>query len=346
MRYTKLLTLFVCVGYISASLARASAAELSIEKQPFGATSDGTAVDLYTLTNTNGLRVKITSYEGIVVALFAPDQQGNLKDIVLGYDTLDQYIQNAPYFGGIHDPVSDRFKGTVWDVEETRSEQSVGLNLSAVSQVEDVTLSATVTYTFTNDNELKILYSLSADKPIKTDLTNAIYFNLAGAGAREILDHEIMINGDSFYPLGEETLQPISSMRGVWGTPMDYTEPKPIRPNLKQEDEQTRLARGYNHLWRLNPSDEPLPLSARIVEPSSKRVLEIRTNATGMWFETGNFLDPLIQGKEGQTYRRHYGFTLEARNLPDPVAGEEVSAHVVKPGKDHTHTVLYKFFAL
>jgi aldose 1-epimerase len=342
------------VGVVTLSLLSfgiETEATMTIEKHAFGNTSDGTPVDLYTLANDNGVKVKITTYEGIVVSLLAPDKEGNLEDIVLGYDTLEKYIKYNPYFGGITDRETRRFDNIVWSAKEFTNEEGVGIELSSVSKTGEEksteTLSATVVYTLDNTNELKIEYTATTDKETTVSLTNNIYFNLAGAGAGDILDHELLIHGESFYPLITDTLRPLNELRGVFGTPMDYTQPTAIRPRLAQEDEQVRLGGGYQHIWRLNESGEPLPLAARMYEPTTKRVLEVRTTALGMWFETGNFMDGTIIGKENKVYEKHYGFTLASlKFLATPSEEARFPSIVLKPGQTYTYTTVYKFFAL
>jgi aldose 1-epimerase len=199
---------------------------------------------------------------------------------------------------------------------------------------------------------LKLSYTTTTDKETTLSLTNRIYFNLAGTGKGDILDHEILINGDSFYPLErrleEHTLRPLNELRGVLNTPMDYRQLSAIRPSLTQQDEQIRLGGGYQHLWRIDESDEPLSLAARMYEPNTKRVLEIQTTASGLWFETGNFMDGTSTGKENKIYARHSGFTLAAQDLsPITTTGNvDFPSIVLYPGQTHTHTTIYKFFAL
>jgi aldose 1-epimerase len=340
--------LFVSVVALSLlSFSIETEAAMTIEKEAFGNTPDGKPVDLYTLKNDNGIEIKITNYEGIVVSVFAPDHAGNFEDIVLGYDTLEEYIKYDPYFGGITDRKTRRFDNVVWSAREFNSKEEVGIELSCMSQTSEEPISVTAIYTLNNSNELKITYTATTDKETTMSLTNNIYFNLAGAGTGDILDHELLIHGKSFYPLRTDTLTPLNELRGVMGTPMDYRQPAAIRPRLAQEDEQVRLGGGYQHIWRLDESDESLPLAARMYEPTTKRVLEVRTTASGMWFETGNFMDGTIIGKGKKVYERHYGVTLAAHAFsPTPASSADFPSIVIKPGETYTHTTVYKFFAL
>lgn len=339
---------FVSIAALSLlSTSISTEAAMTIRKEPFGTTPEGTPVHLYTLKNDNGLEVKITNYEGIVVSVFMPDHDGNVEDIVLGYDNLEDYIKHDPYFGGIIDKKTRRFDNVVWNANEFSNEEEVGIELSAVSsRGPGEPLSVTAIYTLNATNELKMSYTATTDRETTMSLTNNIYFNLAGAGSEEILNHEILINAENFYPL-DQTLKPLNELRSVLATPMDYRQSAAIRPRLFQDDEQIRLNKGYQHIWKLDKTDDQLSLAARLYEPTSKRVLEVRTTASGMWFETGNFLDGTIVGKGNKVYERHAGATLAAHEFsPTPASSADFPSITIKPGETHTHTTVYKFFAL
>ncbi|MBD3307189.1 hypothetical protein GF339_12230 [candidate division KSB3 bacterium] len=339
-----LLVAVLCLGIVGVTTEVATALELT--KEPFGETPQATPVELYTLTNDNGIEVQITNYEGIVVSVMAPDQDGNFEDIVLGYDTLNGYLQRDPYFGGIHDRGAECFRYVVWDVEEVVTDEHVGLELSTEVERKDeeCRLFATVTYLLNNDNELEIEYAVTTNKETTIDFANDIYFNLSGQGEGDILGHEMLINAESYYPL-DETLRPLTEMRNVVGTPMNYTQPTTLRSRMTEREEQIRLASGYQHIWQIEETDESLPLAARVLEPSTKRVLEVRTTASGIWFETGNFLDG-IPGKSGKVYEKHSGFTLTARNAGLPSGNVDFPAAPLLPEEAYTYTTVYKFFAL
>lgn len=328
-------------------------AAMIIEKESFGETPEGTAVEIYTLTNENGIVVKITNYEGIVVSVLVPNSQGTMADIVLGYDTLQNYIEYDPYFGGIQDKGAQRLNNVVWKVQEFKNAEGVGLELQTETQVAEDTediLEVTVRYTLTNNNELQIDYAATADVDTHVNLTNDIYFNLAGAGSGNIFDHEILINGESYYPFDAQTMRPISEMQSVIGTPMNYREPRNIGTGIKQqEQEQVEAVRGYRHIWRIDaePIDgEPLPLAARVYDPESGRVLEVRTSASGVWFETGNFMDKTTVGKDDVVYDAHVGFTLAAREVELSKRTIHFPSVPLMPGQRYSHTIIYKFFAM
>lgn len=328
-------------------------AAMILEKESFGTTKDGTEVDLYTLTNENGIVVQITNYEGIVKSILVPDEAGNIADVVLGYETLEEYIEFDPYFGGIQDKGTQRLNNLVWDVREFKNEDGVGIELSTQTNMGDdveSSLFVNVTYTLNHENDLKIEYGATTESETTVNLTNDIYFNLGGEQADSILDHEMLINGEGYYPQNLQTMRPINQLQSVAGTPMNYTRQRALRPGVQnQENEQIRAMSGYQHIWRIDEMAEKpgiLPLAARVLDPESKRVLEVRTTASGMWFETGNFLDQTMNGKQDTPYGIHSGFTLAAREVNLSGATPNFPAVPILPHQAYSHTTIYKFFAM
>jgi aldose 1-epimerase len=345
-----------------------------IEKRAFGKTADGAAVDLYTLTNANGVEAGITNYGGIVVSLKTPDRSGKLSDIVLGYDALDGYLAKTPYFGSIVGRYGNRiakgrfkldgkeyklavnngenhlhgglkgFDKVVWEAQELQSDGGVGLQLRYLSKDGEEgypgNLSTTVVYTLTNDNELKIQYSATTDKKTVVNLTNHTYFNLAGAG--DILQHELTIFADRFTPV-DKNLIPTGELKSVKGTPLDFTQSTAIGARIAQPDEQLKLAGGYDHNFALNHDPGSLALAARVYEPTTGRVLEAYTTEPGTQFYTGNFLDGSITGKGGQVYQKRSGFCLETQHFPDSPNQPNFPSTALEPGKKYETTTVYKF---
>ncbi|MCI0529368.1 MAG: galactose mutarotase, partial [Nitrospira sp.] len=352
-------------------------AKMNIEKQPFG-TVDGAAVDLYTLTNDKGVEVKITNYGGTVTSLMVPDRDGKLGDVVLGYDNLEGYLKNNPYFGCIIGRYGNRigkgkftlngveytlaqnngenslhggikgFDKMVWNVKEIKDKDSVGLELTYLSKDGEEgypgNLSVTVTYTLTNNNELKIDYGATTDKDTVVNLTHHSYFNLAGAGEGDILGHELMINADRFTPV-DSGLIPTGELKSVKDTPMDFTQPTAIGARINQEYEQLILGRGYDHNWVLNTKEGSLTLAASVYEPKTGRVMEVLTTEPGMQFYTGNFLDGSITGKGGKVYNQRFGFCLETQHFPDSPNKSEFPSTTLKAGGKYATTTIYKFSA-
>ena len=366
------------LGFLPLLVAMSNAApQLQIRKQPFGATAEKKAVELYTLTNIKGVEVGIITYGGIVVSLKVPDRNGKLQEVTLGYDSLDGYLKNnSPYFGALIGRYANRigkgkfslggreyrlatnsgeshlhggnrgFDKVVWKAAEVRGQKGVGLKLEYVSPDGEEgypgTLTVTVVYMLTNDNELKMDYAATTTKETIVNLTNHAYFNLAGDG--DILKHEVMINADRFTPISEAFI-PTGELRSVNGTPMDFTKPMAIGARINQKDEQLVLGKGYDHNWVLNRRDNNLSLAARVVEPTSGRVLEVLTTEPGVQFYTGNFLDGTIKGKAGKVYQQRAGFCLETQHFPDSPNKPNFPSTVLKPGQKYATTTVYKFSA-
>jgi aldose 1-epimerase len=347
-----------------------------IKKQAFGMTASREAVELYTLTNANGMEARIMTYGGTVVSLKVPDRHGKLGDVVLGYETLDGYLKNSPYFGAIIGRYGNRigkarfslngkeytlgknngentlhggikgFGTVVWKAKEVKSKDGGGLELTYLSKDGEEgfpgNLPVTVTYTLTSQNELKIEYSASTDKTTVVNLTNHSYFNLAGEG--NILQHELMINASRFTPV-DAGLIPTGELRSVKGTPMDFTRSTVVGARIDQQDEQLTFGRGYDHNWVLNNGTGKLALAARAYEPVSGRVMEVLTTEPGLQFYSGNFLDGSITGKSGQAYKQRYGLCLETQHFPDSPNKPGFPSTVLKPGRRYETTTIYRFSA-
>jgi aldose 1-epimerase len=357
-----------------------TAAKTSITKQPFGKTKDGTAVDIYTLTNSRGVEARIMTYGGIVVSLKVPDRNGKLNDVVLGYDNLDDYVsKNSPYFGALIGRYGNRianarfsldgkeytlakndgenhihggikgFDKVVWQAhDELKSNNKVGLRLTYLSRDGEEgypgNLSVTVVYTLTDNNELKIDYTASTDKYTVVNLTSHSYFNLAGAGTGNILGHEVMINADRFTPV-VKGLIPTGALSSVKGTPLDFIVPTAIGARIDQQYDQLILAGGYDHNWVLNKSGSSLTLAARVYEATTGRIMEVYTTEPGLQFYTGNFLDGSQIGKGGKPYLKRYAFCMEAQHFPDSPNEPKFPTTELKPGQKYAQTTVYKFSA-
>ena len=352
---------------------------MSVETSEFGKTKDGEVVYLYTLSNSKGMKVQITNYGGIVTSLYAPDREGDFEDVVLGYDNLKDYIKDSPYFGAIVGRYANRiakgkfelhgekfklavnngpnhlhggitgFDKVVWLAKPFKSSDEAGLELTYVSRDGEEgypgNLTAIVTYTLTNDNELKVDYYAYTDAPTVVNLSQHSYFNLDGQGTGDILDHRMMINADHFTPV-DETLIPTGELRPVKGTPFDFTEPAAIGARIDNENTQLEYGMGYDHNWALNrKDDESLSLAAKVYEPDSGRVMEVLTTEPGLQFYSGNFLDGSLKGKDGRVYKHRYAFCLETQHFPDSPNKSEFPSVVLKPGEKYTHTTVFRFSA-
>ncbi len=344
---------------------------MSIEKKAFGKTEDGKEVDLYTLTNDNGLKAQITNYGGIVTSLQVPDRDGNLGDIVSGYDSLEEYIKNNPYFGALIGRCGNRiskgkftldgveytlatnqdanhlhggikgFDKMVWDAEEMQTDEGPALKLTYLSKDGEEgypgNLSCTVIYTLTNNDELKVSYEAETDKDTIVNLTHHSYFNLGGHGSGDTLGHELMINADNYTPVDEELI-PTGQIKPVKDTPMDFTKPTAIGARIDQ------VEGGYDHNYVLNSSEGSLALAASVYEPKTGCVMEISTTEPGIQFYSGNFLDGSIKGK-GTVYNKHSAFCLETQHFPDAPNKPGFPSIVLRPGEKYTHLTVHKFSA-
>jgi aldose 1-epimerase len=351
----------------SASLAR-------IERSDFGKTRDGVAVDVYTLTNAHAMIVKIITYGGRVTELRVPDRDGVFGDIVLGFNNLDQYLDDNPYFGALIGRVGNRiakgrftldgkpyklatnnganhlhggikgFDKVVWSAEPITANDSVSLKLHYVSPDGEEgypgRLDTTVVYTLTNQDELKIEYTAATDKPTPINLTNHNYYNLAGEGNGTILGHELMLNADSFTPV-DATLIPTGDIKPVAGTVFDFTTPTAIGKRIDQVP--GAAPGGYDHNFVLRSHDGPLGLAARVYEPKSGRVMEISTTQPGIQFYSGNFLDGKLVGKGGVAYQKHSGFCLETQHYPDSVNHPNFPPAILRPGETYHEVTVHKF---
>jgi aldose 1-epimerase len=349
----------------------------TIMKEPYGKLADGTAVDIYTLRNKAGMEARITNYGGIVQSLKVPDRAGKPGDVVLGYDTLAEYVKSNPYFGALVGRYGNRiakgkftlegkeytlatnngpnalhgglkgFDKQVWKAREIPGGDPA-LELTYVSKDGEEgypgTLTVKVVYTLTADNGLKIDYAASTDKPTVQNITNHSYFNLAGQGNGDINGHVLMLKCDKFTPV-DSTLIPTGELKPVKGTPFDFTTPTAIGARVAAEDEQIKFGNGYDHNFVIDGGGGALALAARVTEPASGRILEVYTTEPGIQFYGGNFLDGSNVGKGGKKYEFRNGFCLETQHFPDSPNQPKFPSTVLKPGTEYRTTTVYKFSA-
>jgi len=344
--------------------------KMSITRESWGTTKAGEAVDLYTLENANGMKVKIATYGGIVTELHVPDRDGNPADVVCGFETLAEYEAGHPYFGALIGRYGNRiakgrftldgkeytlatnngenhlhggnvgFDKKVWKAEPVETDNSVGVKLTYVSPDGEEgypgTLTSTVVYELTADNELKIDYKATTDAPTIVNLTHHGYFNLGGHDSGDILGHVMMIAADRYTPV-DEGLIPTGELAPVAGTVMDFTKPTAIGARIKDI-----AGGGYDHNYVLNSQDGSLALAARVSDPKTGRVMEVYTTEPGIQFYTGNFLDGSNKGK-GAVYNKHAAFCLETQHYPDSPNKPDWPSVVLRPGQTYRHTTVYRF---
>jgi aldose 1-epimerase len=381
MKIPTLLFLFSLVACTEPSApqttpAAAVAKEGSVNKAEFGKTPAGETVDIYTLTNSEGMEVRAITFGGIITSIRVPDRNGKLDDVALGFNTLDGYLKNPPYFGAIIGRYGNRigkgqftldgktyslainnrpnhlhggvkgFDKVVWKAESFKNADNVGLVFTHTSPDGDEgypgALSLRVTYTLNNKNEIAFDYEASTDKATPLNLTQHSYFNLAGEGSGDILSHVMTINASKITPV-DQTLIPTGELASVEGTPFDFRKPTPIGERIAANDPQIRFGNGYDHNFVVDRNGNGLVLAAHVEEPKSGRVLEISTTEPGMQFYTGNFLDGTLTGKSGRPYARRTGFALETQHYPDSPNKPSFPNTILKPGESYRSKTVFAF---
>jgi aldose 1-epimerase len=340
----------------------------AIQKSPYGKLPDGTAVDIFTLTNAHGLIAKVTSYGTIITELHVPDRRGNMGDIVLGFDNLEKYVKGHPYFGCTVGRVANRiargqftlegktyklavnngpnhlhgglkgFDKVVWKAE-LQAGAAIKFSYTSADGEEGYPgrLDVTVVMTLTDADELRIDYTATTDKPTPVNLTNHSYFNLAGKG--DILSHELTLAADAFTPTDADLI-PTGEIKAVKGTAMDFTSPKPIGSRINDIGNKES---GYDHNFVLNNGGKSLSLAARVHEPASGRVLEVHTTQPGIQLYTANYLDGSLKGKGGVVYARQHAFCLETQHFPDSVNQSKFPSIILRPSQTYRQTTVHKF---
>ena len=378
------LTLVALVGETGCSTVApgttAPAVPSGVGRASFGRTAAGQAAEIFTLTNSHGIEVRLTNYGGIITSLRTPDRSGRFDDIVLGYDSLSGYLRDTPYFGAIVGRYGNRIAGgrftidgtsyrlavnngpnslhgglrgfdkVVWNAVPFQNASGVGVALDYTSaDMEEGypgTLRTHVTYTLTNDDRLIVDYLATTDKPTPVNLTQHSYWNLAGDGSRDILAHVLTINADAMTPV-DTTLIPTGEIAPVAGTPFDFRTPTPIGLRIDQrQNQQIRFGGGYDHNFVLNRagvSADSLVHAGRVAEPSTGRTLDIYTTEPGMQFYTGNFLDGSITGKAGHVYHYRYGLALETQHYPDSPNHPAFPSTILRPGQQYKTRTIFAF---
>lgn len=343
-----------------------------ISSEPFGKLSDGTEITLYTMRNA-GLTMKVINYGGIIVSLEVPDRQGNLVDVVLGYDSLAAYEKKNPFFGALvgrygnriakgkfvldgkeYDLVKNNngnhlhggtkgFDKKVWNVTEVPSDDGVALRLTYLSKDMEEgypgNLDVEVIYTLTDDNAVKFDYKATTDKKTIVNLTQHSYFNLNG-GQDDVLDHEVSLNADHFLAV-DETLIPTGRLEPVENTPLDFRTPVKIGERIDADHEQIRFGKGYDHCWVINGTG--LKPTAEVYEATTGIEMMVYTTEPGVQFYTGNFLDGSLTGKRNTVYHRRTGFCLETQHFPDSPNRSDFPSVVLTPGETYQSQTIYRF---
>ncbi|MES1216509.1 MAG: aldose epimerase family protein [Bacteroidota bacterium] len=341
----------------------------SITEKPFGS-YEGKPVIEYTLTNANGMQVGIINYGGTVTKILTPDKNGEMGDVILGYDSLSGFLQEGnPYFGALIGRYGNRigkakftldgkeytlaannggnslhggikgFDKVYWNIEKLPGDSSLKLTYLSKDGEEGYpgNLNVEVVYSLGSDNSMKIDYTATTDKATVINLTNHCYFNLSAGKDSTILDHELMLNADKYTPV-DDGLIPTGEIASVKGTPMDFTTAKKIGKDIDS------VKGGYDHNWVLNKSGNSLEEIATVYEPNSSRFMEVLTTEPGVQFYTGNFLSgTLTNTKNGQKYVKHGALCLETQHFPDSPNKPSFPSTTLKPGETYKQTTVYKF---
>ncbi len=371
------LPLLFLVGLVSAVSLVAQVPEA----RPFGRTPDGREAHLYSLKGDKGFQVDVADYGGCVVRIMAPDRQGALADVVLGFPDVTRYPDQSPYFGALIGRVGNRIAGgrftldgrdytlatndqpgglpchlhggrigfdkVFWQAEPLTLAGRPALRLRHTSPDGDEgypgTLQVEVTYSLTADGGLQIDYHAATDRRTPLNLTNHSYFNLRGEGRGTILGHELQVYADAYTPV-DRGLIPTGEIAPVRGTPFDFTSPHAIGERIAANDQQLKFGLGYDHNFALTSGGSAQPvLAACLYEPDSGRVLEVLTTEPGLQFYSGNFLDGTLTGKSGQPYAYRSGLCLETQHFPDSIHHPNFPNAVLSPDKPYRSTTIYRF---
>ena len=359
-------------------LARNDAVQSKLNKEGFGTAADGKTAVLYTISNGPGMEVKVTNYGGIITSITVPDRHGMPGEVVLGFDSLQEYLGSHPCYGATIGRYANRiakarfllngrqyrlaandgqnhlhggrkgFDKVFWEAKEISSEENSALRLNYLSVDGEEgypgNLSVSVTFSVTENDALKIDYLATTDRSTVLNLTNHSYFNLSDRGSRDILDHELQIDADYYLPIDREAL-PLGATREVAGTPFDFRKSTPIGRRIGEKDEQLLFGEGYNHMWVLHGRGEAPTRVATVFDPKSGRTMELLTTEPGVQLFTANFPSDMFRGRSGAFCPSRGGFCLETQGYADAPNHPEYPSTVLHPGEVYRQTTIYKFSA-
>jgi aldose 1-epimerase len=362
---------------LAVSVTGGTAGAAGIDRAPYGTTQGGQTVEIFTMINEHGLRVRFLSLGGVITEIDVPDRTGRLDDIVLGLNNLREYETLPGHFGAITGRYANRIGGAqftlsgqtyhlianngpntlhggpnaldrqVWTVTPLTVPDGVAATLSYVSPDGDQnfpgTLTTRVTYTLTNDDVLQIAYVASTDKDTVVNFTNHSYFNLAGNGSGSVADQLLLVNADRYTPVAPDLI-PTGEIAPVEGTPLDFRQMMPIGARLHSAFQQMVYAHGYDHNFLLNkgPGDS-VTFAARGYDPHTGRVIDCFTTEPAVQVYTSNGMNGSVVGSSGTTYRQTEGFTLETQHFPDSPNKPDFPTTELQPGQVFRSTTIFRF---
>lgn len=364
---------FACAFFMGMAQSKSLKTKMLISETPFGKTATNDVVTRYSLKNSQGMEVQIMNYGAIITKILVPDKNNVMEDVVLGFDSVDEYIKDSPYFGAIVGRYGNRIaagkfsldgksytlaaqnngqhlhgglKGFDKKVWKTVSQQPGSLTLSYLSKDGEEgfpgNLEIQVTYTLSEDNAISMDYVAKSDQATVLNICNHSYFNLTGNVKRDVLDHSIQLNAPFFIPV-DRVLIPTGEIKSVKGGPFDFTSAKKIGLDINAEDEQITLGGGYDHCYAFDKALGAYGKIARVEEPISGRVMEVFTTEPGVQLYTGNNLDGHLVGKYGAKYTKRSGFCLETQHYPDSPNKPNFPSTVLRPGETYTSKTVYQF---
>jgi aldose 1-epimerase len=367
-------TLILIAMVLLFSCTKPTSQPVLVDEASFKTEHDGKTMELFTLKNANGLVAQITNYGGKVINLWTPDKNGDFADIVIGYETSAEYLNTTEiYYGTLIGRYGNRiangqftlndsvytlaknngenhlhggikgFNNVVWDAKKL-DDQTLELTYLSVDGEEGYpgNLNVKVVYKLTDENELKVEYWATTDKPTPINLTQHSFFNLKGAGNGDVNDHVMQIMADAFTPV-DSTLIPTGEIATVDGTPFDFRKPTVIGARINNEHIQMKYGNGYDHNWVLNKAETSLSYAAKVVEPASGRTLEVYTNEPGIQFYGGNFMTGNDTGKGGKVFAFRGAFCLETQHFPDSPNKPQFPSTILNPGMEYYSVCVYKF---
>jgi aldose 1-epimerase len=361
----------------AALLLNIGATAAEAKREPFGALADGRQIESVILSNKAGIRVKIMTLGAAIQSLWVPDRTGQAGDIVLGFDSPEGYLQNPSYFGATVGRFANRiakghftldgkdytlatndhgnhlhggrkgFDKVVWSIESVKSAAPATAVFSYTSPDGEEgypgTLHVTASYSLNDAATLRVEFRATTDKSTIVNISNHSYFNLSAETGAPALSHLLLVNASKYTPV-DAGLIPTGELRAVEGTPFDFRKATAIGARVRDgRDQQIRYGRGYDHNFALDGTVGELRLAARVTDPSSGRIMEIFTQAPGLQFYSGNFLDATVAGKGGRLYREGDALVLEPQLFPDAPNQKTFPSSRLDPGSTYVNTMEYRF---